>query len=44
MYSGDNISVSIKQRDADQPMSQEPTISTTILFELTGQDSLERVE
>ncbi len=39
-----NISVRIKQRDADQSMSQEPIISTTILFKLNGQDSLERVE
>ena len=39
-----NISVRVKQRDADQSMSQEPVISTTILFKLNGQDSLERVE
>ncbi|MBN3492488.1 hypothetical protein [Vibrio neptunius] len=39
-----NIVVRVKQRDADQSMSQEPVISTTILFKLNGQDSLERVE
>ncbi|MCG9596137.1 hypothetical protein L1D15_05295 [Vibrio sp. Isolate25] len=39
-----NLRLIIKQRDADQSMAQEATISTAILFKLTGQDSLERVE